>query len=76
MLARSTNNLCVLFMVADPIRFGTKFLLMLFCGFPRQQIHRRSAQSATDSLTFLVAKFPDLFLGSAETRQEEIVCTR
>jgi hypothetical protein len=36
LLARSTNNCAFtyVFMVADPIRFGTKFLLMLFCGVP------------------------------------------
>jgi hypothetical protein len=47
-------------MVADPIRFGTKFLLMLFCSVPCQYDIRQSGHFATYSLkgpTFAVAKF-------------------
>ena len=49
-------------MVADSIRFGTKFLLMLFCGFPCQYDHRRSGQFATDSLKRLMFQIAKIFL--------------
>ena len=77
--SRSTNNGAFPFIVADPIRFGTKFLLMLFCGVPCQYDLRRSVQFATDSLkrlTFQVVKFFGRFLGLAETRRRKILSTR
>jgi hypothetical protein len=53
-------------MIADPIRFGTKFLRMLFCGAQYQYDLRRSGHFATDSLkrlTSKVAKFSGVLLG-------------
>ena len=65
-------------MVADPIRFGTKFLLMLFCGVSYQYDFRRSGHFATYSLKRLKSKVANfwLFLGLAETRRRKILSTR
>jgi hypothetical protein len=58
---RPLLNICVFVsvVISEPV---TKFLLMLFSGFPCQYDHRRSGQFATDSLKRLTFQIAKIFL--------------